>query len=832
MRFNAILRASASAAVLAACAAGAAHAQSAAPPPSDNSVDAIIVTAQRRAQNLEDVPIVVTVVSAQQIRDAGIKDIKDLTILTPGLTVSSTTSETVTTARIRGIGTVGDNPGLEASVGVLIDNVYRPRNGVSFGDLGEIERIEVLKGPQGTLFGKSTSAGVINVLTAQPKFVYGANAEFTAGNYGAVGGSASVTGPLVEDKLAGRLFIAARKRDGFYDVNIGNGPRTLTEDQNQEFATIRGQLLATPTPNLDIRAIVDFTTRDESCCVAVQLNTGFNNGATLSRNTILNQVHPGATGVTDPYARVAYSNRPTDQRITDFGGSIETNWRTPWGGALTAITGLRNWRSINGQDADFSDADLLYRPTDGRNGVAFRQFSQELRYSGEVGRLNYLVGAFYANERLTREDTLLYGADLYSYFAGRVLGGAPGLIGVTPGTALQSGGGVQDHYQQNDDTTALFTNDTFAITKKWDVTFGLRYTNDHKTLDEGFHTTSGSCTQGQAGYAGLVRAAGAATAGAVTGGLCLTFTNQAFDCVHFQERKLEDQLSGTLKSSYRFTSDYMAYVSYAHGYKAGGFNLDRTQRTVITATGPTFVPVQDTSFKPEKADSYEVGTKLQFFRKSLLVNLTAFYQTFDDFQLNIFLGTSFTVKDIPRVNSHGADFDVYWRTPVEGLSFQGGLTYAETQYSETRPADTDFTLPPAGSVVGGALYRLPGSRLSFAPKYSASLSGTYEHPLFGDFIGRLHADTKYTSSYNTGSDLQPLKVQKEFFLVNARVSVGPKSERYSVEFWAQNLFDKGYKQVAFNGTLQGTETDAPSIRTYDAFLGAPRTFGATIRAKY
>src|SRR3989338_9371055 len=207
MRFSQLLRASASAAVLSGLFAGAAYAQDAA---EQNSVDAIIITATKREQSLQDVPVVVTAVSGQLMQDAGVKDIKDLTILTPGLTVTSTSNETVTTARIRGVGTVGDNPGLESSVGVVIDGVYRPRNGVGFGDLGEMERIEVLKGPQGTLFGKNTSAGVINVMTKEPEFGFGANGELTFGNYNAKGAAASVTGPLYEDKLAGRLYVAAR----------------------------------------------------------------------------------------------------------------------------------------------------------------------------------------------------------------------------------------------------------------------------------------------------------------------------------------------------------------------------------------------------------------------------------------------------------------------------------------------------------------------------------------------------------------------------------------------------------------------------------------------
>ncbi|MGH6966875.1 MAG: TonB-dependent receptor plug domain-containing protein, partial [Phenylobacterium sp.] len=163
---------------------------------SQRTIDEIVVTAQKREQSLQDVPIVVTSVNAQQLQDAGIRDIKDLTIVAPGLTVTSTSSSAITTARIRGIGTVGDNPGLESSVGVVIDGVYRPRNGVAFSDLGDLERIEVLKGPQGTLFGKNTTAGVINIITARPQFSLHANSEVTASNFDGFGAAISLTGPL------------------------------------------------------------------------------------------------------------------------------------------------------------------------------------------------------------------------------------------------------------------------------------------------------------------------------------------------------------------------------------------------------------------------------------------------------------------------------------------------------------------------------------------------------------------------------------------------------------------------------------------------------------
>ena len=191
----------------------------------DRLLTTVTVTAQKRDQDLQDVPITITAIGSQLLRDAGVRDIKDLTLLTSGLVVTSTSSEVSTTARIRGIGTVGDNIGLESSVGVVIDGVYRPRNGVGFGDLGELERIEVLKGPQGTVFGKNTSAGVINVISKRPDFEGGANAELTATNFNGYEAAASINGPLIDDKLAGRFYAAYRRRDGLYDVSTGDGTR-------------------------------------------------------------------------------------------------------------------------------------------------------------------------------------------------------------------------------------------------------------------------------------------------------------------------------------------------------------------------------------------------------------------------------------------------------------------------------------------------------------------------------------------------------------------------------------------------------------------------------
>src|ERR1700728_1971080 len=257
-------------AISGALAAGAGWAQQATNQP---VLTEIIVTAQKREQNIQDVPISVFALSAQQLKDAGVTDIKNLQVLTPGLTVTSTTSENVTTARIRGIGTVGDNPGLESSVGVVIDGVYRPRNGVGFGDLGEIEQIEILEGPQGELFGKNNDAGVINVVTKRPSSTFGVTAEVTGGNYNDREVSASVTGPLGPIS-AGRFYAGYQRRDGFLNVDTGAGPNTENNTDNRNVYTMRGQYLLTPADTVSFLLIADYSKRNESCCGAIQTADG------------------------------------------------------------------------------------------------------------------------------------------------------------------------------------------------------------------------------------------------------------------------------------------------------------------------------------------------------------------------------------------------------------------------------------------------------------------------------------------------------------------------------------------------------------------------------
>jgi iron complex outermembrane receptor protein len=324
----------------------------------------------------------------------------------------------------------------------------------------------------------------------------------------------------------------------------------------------------------------------------------------------------------------------------------------------------------------------------------------------------------------------------------------------------------------------------------------------------------------------LVGLAGAATAQSIVGTLCLNNENNDFDALGAnRQQRSEDAITGTLKLKYDFSDNAMVYGSYSRGFKAGGFNLDREQAILVTPTGPNFTADPDTEFRGEYVDSFEIGTKLRLLDGSLLLNAAAFHQTFEDFQLNTFVGTAFIVETLPEVISKGIDADFNYAAPIDGLTFQGGVTYAETTISEFTAAD----LLVASRF--NSLRRLPGAQLSFAPKVSVSLAGNYETPIGAGMVFKTNVTAKYLSEYNTGSDLHPSKLQDAYTLVNARIGIGSESGHWMLEAWAQNLTDQDYLQVGFNGPFQVDENN-DAISVYDAFLGAPRTYGLTLRLTY
>jgi iron complex outermembrane recepter protein len=788
----------------------------------------VVITAQKREQNQQDVPIAVIALSGQQLQDAGVTDIKNMTVLTPGLTVTSTTSENSTTARIRGIGTVGDNVGLESSVGVVIDGVYRPRNGVGFGDLGEIDRIEVLEGPQGELFGKNNDAGIINIVTVRPSRTFGVTAEITGGNFDDREVRGSITGP-VGDSSAFRLYAAFQKRDGFLDDETGTGNNDDAVN-NRNFYTVRGQYLVNPNSDVSVLFIGDFSRRNEVCCQATPVYPGPFAGiiTALASNPLLG----GTAGQvafpdtpTNPFNGQSFANYPISQQIWDRGFSAQLDWKFD-AAQLTSISAWRDNSVAAGNDPDYSDAALVQEPADG-NVTDFKQMSEELRLAGKTDRLNWLIGAFADKELLNLSSTILADNqfDLYLGATASAAAGVsppnflllPELTGNLPGhTFIPGVSGQADAYEQTEKSYAFFTNETYALIENLDLTAGLRYTHEDKNDTASYLDPDGGSACGQLLTAPPPSAALPYSQALLLGYGCATPFNPFFNGITHAQSLSENDLNATVKLAYHFTDDVMGYASWGNGTKAAGFNLARVTNP---AAADPLAPILDTEFPRETVNSFEVGLKSELAEKTVRLNADVFEQQYHNFQLNTFTGIVFVVSSLPDVTSKGAELKLDWLTPVSGLSLSGGLVYADTLI-------TSF---------GDALYLFAtnrlNNRLSFSPLWSGVASAEYRVPLSPSLALRISADEKYSSSYNTGSDLDPHKIQGAYGLLDARIGIGAPDDRWVFEIWSQNLANKGYFQVAFDAPFQGLAVPGFNNQI-DSFVGDPRTFGATIRVKF
>lgn len=813
------------------------------------TVEVITVTAQQREESAQDVPISIGAYDAAALQASGVQDIKDLISIAPGLMVTSTQSETLTTARIRGIGTVGDNFGLESSVGVYIDGVFRSRNGVGFGDLGELERIEVLRGPQGTLFGKNTSAGVLNIITAAPEFEYGGSLEAQIGDYGHTRLAGHLTGPI-DDTLAFRLFAARGERDGFQQLVVRDATGTSVQDSNTEnYETYRGQLLFTPSETVQVRVIADYSQREELCCSAVAFDY------TATAFGLISILGGAVDFPADPDNRIAYSNRPYAQNVDDWGISAEADIELPIG-TLTSVTSFRNWQNNRSQDIDYSSVDLAFRDAD-NNYTDLSRFSQEVRLTGINGNFDWLVGGFFSHEDLRLGDAIQFGADWESYvsilasissgtpsttavadnlnaLALGLIPGIPGIPGYTPlapGSFFPNGSGpTQDTYNQTATSWAFFTHNTYQFTDNLAITAGLRYTNESKDVFATFDTSPTPGCSILETYANFNPATAwnpaAAFAGSPLGPLaptlCLPYARSGLDANGYDREREDEQVSGTLRLTYDVNEDVMVYGGYSRGFKAGGFNLDRQFNGPTDATGYTN---SDTSFAPEIIDSWELGFKSQLFGNVMQVNGNLFLQQIEDFQLNTFNGLAFVVESVDESESMGLELDAFWATPIPGLDLSAGYAYVNTEYTTVNTGD------PLVDAIQGKGY-------SLSPEHFLTGQALYERPVFNNLLFTAAADARYVSEYNTGSDLDPEKVQDAFTLVNARVGLGREDGLWSVEVWGRNLTDETYTQVHFDAFAQGarvapgTSNDPRGTASYMSFLGAPRTWGVTLRTEW
>ncbi len=823
-------------------------------------IEEIIVTSQRRQESVQDVPIAINAISDTMIRNAGIDDIKELSQVAPALQASSTNSETQgTVLRIRGIGTQGNNPAFESAVGVFIDGVYRSRPGAALAELLDIERVEVMRGPQGTLFGRNTSAGAISLITAKPEFEPGGYIEAGFGNFSSYDVRGSVWGGL-GDTVAVRFSGLAASRDGLLDDVVSG-----TDINTRERYTVKGQALFVPNDDVELRVIADFRNSDEDCCYAAHFAER-PPGASIPV-IITNLLSPGGQITPpNPYSRrtAVTAGRPQLQDVEDFGISAELTWDIG-NVELTSITAYRDFQSDRHQDIDFTAADYL----DNFRTDTIQNFTQEFRLAGENGRLNWIVGAFYSDETIELDSTLTHGAQYesfinfrlgplvaaffgpaigatnYTELANIVSGGA-----VAPGTGWANGtGAIGDHFESDNSSLALFTHNVITLTDRTDLIIGLRWTDEEKrgiaNLNNNPANTPG-CSAIIPALAGLPTLT-LSDIGVAPGDLrrvkdvlasigCLGITSPAFD---YDLEQNDDEVSGILGLSFQANDALMWYLSYSRGFKAGGINLDRAG-SILTLTGdntnlealisgdPSRDNFLDPRFEPEIVDAYEVGFKSELFDGRAYLNGALFFEEFENFQLNTFTGFSFIPESVESVESTGIELDLQARL-TENLDVLFGYAYINTEYGNNLTDVSNKLANARGFRTGTSLLpevsNLSGRTLTNAPRTVLTGSLTWSQPIATDLEFLFNASARWQDDINTGSDLDPEKDEPDYMIVNARVGIGQTEGRWSLEAWANNLFDEEYAQIAFDIPLQ-------SDAGFGAFLGEQRTYGLTLRYNF
>jgi iron complex outermembrane receptor protein len=773
--------------------AQAAEAAAATPAPEDAALDApdgggreIIITARRRNEKIQDVPVAANSYGGEQLAATRTYNLRDLQALSPSLVVTVTNPRN-TSINIRGLGNNVSvyNDGLEPAVGVYMDQVYLARPGQAVFDLADIERIEVLRGPQGTLFGKNTSAGAVVITTKSPTFDLEFGGDVTYGNYDFRQFHAYASGALVDDVLAARLYVSKTDRDG-YVTNRYDDSKT----QDYHDFGLRGQLLFTPTENFRLRIIGDYGFQKSQTAASVLAGVirTYDNGANFANNYTDRATRLGLETVTAaPGNRIVDVDGNPRYKMRQGGVSAIADLSLS-GHMLTSVTSWRRWDWYPHNDGDSTPLDA---GTDFHQSNNQQQFSQELRIASEGERkVDYIAGVYYLWQSIKAEALNAYGRDAAAWFL------APSVDPVV-GAAALNGYTIISHSKPVTNSYAAFGQTIWHITQTVDLTTGLRYT---------YETKSGWFDQEATGASldGLTAAQQAAA---------LSIRARYGAANFYEARTKEGRLSGQATLSWKVTPDALLYATYGRGNKFGGLNLAN-----ITTTGPYAAnPV----IKPETIDSYEVGLKTSWWADKLSANLAGFWTDVSDYQTTIVDVDRNNISfftNVGKVRTRGIEADMR-ANPTPWLSLYGSGTYTDAQYVSYS------TAPCPIEIIGQSLCDLSGRRLPGVSKWAFSAGGEGKAPV-GKALGHdteiyLGADYSYRSNYYTTASLSRYSLIAGYSLLNVRIGIRAVDGRVDLQLWGRNLFNKDYYQslsAANTGAITGT-------------LGDPRTYGVTLRTR-
>ncbi len=819
--------------------------------------DEIIVTATRRAESIQDVPIAVTAIQPEALEKQGVVNIQNLTSVAPSFSTSNAQIASGSVVlRIRGVGTTSNNIGFESAVGVFIDGAYQSRPGVALGEFVDVERVEVLRGPQGTLFGRNTSAGALNVSNVAPKIgETGGFVNATYGNYDHKSIQGAVNIPL-SDNVAARVTGAFRDRGGYVDIHPTSN-RIVGESNAVDQYYLRGQI-GFEDEKFKGRLIVDHSDSKNVCCSAVEvLSSG------LETAGLLGAVGLGARGgmsgpivATDPtdndraedaiadlHASANFAPSPSSDQL-GFVGQLEVDLTDNM--ELHYVGSYRDYNATEEYDSDFSAIDV-FNVLDG-SVTEIDTMTHELRLQGNAmdGRLDWLIGGYYSDEEIAQDTVFGLGTD-YDQLMGALFAGAlagSGIPGVNPfglgATPYQSITGIDPSvvratnvYAQDSESISVFTHNIFDVTDDLSLTIGLRYTDESKTgsfSQKNVNNPLCLATLGNLGTgfpaalvgAGVPAAAVPNFVPSIFGLGCLAFTAPA-DLPQaaalplprtFNQDFNDDELIYTGKIGYEVSDDISTYASFTHGYKSGGFNLDST--AAIPVGG-----VSDPSFLSETVDAYELGLKSKLLDGRVTLNVAAFLEEFQNFQVLEFTGAQFVTFNVPKAETSGVEIEMAAQA-TDALSFSGGLTLLDANY----PDDC------AGDQTAINVTSLCGNTLTNAPKTVGIFGANYVVPMGDNLDFFMNGQVRYESDRRTSTQAvvlatqtpNPFDIQEANTKINLRAGIGDADKDWALEAWATNITNKVTRGVTFNTVLR--------TGSRSAFLQDPRMYGVTVRKNF
>ncbi|HTN13707.1 MAG TPA: TonB-dependent receptor [Sphingomonadaceae bacterium] len=753
----------------------------------------IIITARRRQEAVQDVPIAIATLDGRTINETGAFNIQKLQQLAPTLQVYSSNPRN-TSVNIRGIGVPFGltNDGFEQGVGIYVDDVYYARPASAVFDFLDVAQVEVLRGPQGTLYGKNTTAGAINIRTNQPSFDFEGSAEVTLGDLNLKQAKVAVSGPL-SDRIAARIALSSTDRRGtIYNVTSGNWVN------GQDNLGVRGQLLFRPTDSLDITLSGDFSSQDPECCGTVYVGHGVTQRATGRQFPALSAGLGYTPASTDPFDRVTDLDASLNAGNKTGGASLRLVWDIDGANSFTSITSWRFWDWKPENDRDYTGLSIVSKS---QNPSQQDQYSQEFRFNHSSDSLNLVLGAFAFHQRIDTQGTEQQGADA-SYW--NLTGGQYDALAGDP--SVLDGLTAYNTQWLKATSLALFGQIDWKVTDRLTVQPGLRLNYDKK---EGHYE--------RAVYDGLGNLLPA------TGGTTRQRAQRSIYAPLFYEPSFSDwNFSYDLTLSYRLADDLLAYGTYAKTFKTGGIN----QNGVPVDANSNPIEAAYT-IKPESVNHWEAGIKSQFWDRRVTLNLAAFRTTINDFQANVTNGQFGVLRgylaNAEQVRTQGLELDFSVRPSQRFTAYANGA-YTDAKYVKF----TDAPCPP--ELAGGSNSQpncdVSGQVLPGISKWAFSYGAEANVP--ARLLGKegqvyLGIDGNYRSEFSSNPSPSTYSWIDGYALTNLRLGFRTDSG-FNIYGWLRNAFDVNYfEQLNFGPGNTGLIAGNP---------GDPRSWGSTIRIEF